>query len=96
MKRNYVYVMQPIGPYGTRVINYAADNNAVNDFLAKFDIFDSRGEFKLSRDGKTSEVWFELSRDMWSMLQRDEFIIAFNRMGVLVIFDPSDNEQEET
>ena len=92
VKRNYVYVIRPLGAYGTRVINYAAGNCAVNTFLSRFDMWKSNGDFKLSSDNETPEVWFELSCNMYNILQQDDFIEAFKRMGVDVIFDHCDNE----
>lgn len=86
MNRKFVYVFTSVNGT-TNVINYEATNSAVNDFLALFDIWGSHGQFKLSNDRNHQEVWFECSKEFYSLLKRKDVIKAFKRMGVVVVFE---------
>ena len=69
------------------VVNYDADNTEVNSFLAKFDVWRSKGERKTSRDHEGFEVWFEMTPDMWDVLQTRSFKAAFERMDTKLVFE---------
>lgn len=68
------------------VVNYAADHNSLNDFLSMFDIWEGNGEFKLSDDGKHSEVWFEVSKEFHEFAMTETVERVFKRFGVRVEF----------
>lgn len=73
--------------HGTaHVVNYAADNNSLNGFLSAFDIWGNNGEFKLSDDGKHSEVWFEMAMEFSEFSKTETMKRAWERFGVRVVF----------
>ena len=81
INRKYVYAF--LSPNGTTcMVNYDADNSAVNSFLALFDIWGSVGEFKESINGNAQEVWFEGTKSFFEVLKGEEFQKAFSRLGV--------------
>ena len=69
------------------IVNYDAENIEVNLFLEKFDVWKSKGLFKLSEDTHFQEVWFECRKDIWEMLHNPIFKTAFELMGVKLTFD---------
>lgn len=81
--RKYIYVFCNVHNT-TSVVNYDASNNDVNTFLSYFDIWGSRGEFKLSEDEIHQEVWFECSKNFYRLAKTGEFKKAFKKMGVSV------------
>lgn len=86
MNRNYVYAFPSV--HGTcNVVNYRADNNAVNEFLCHFDLWGSHGNFKISIDNNHQEVWFECSKEFYEMLHTETMKMAFKRMGVELVFE---------
>lgn len=84
--RKYVYAFKNCHG-ATSIINYDAKNGALNSFLAMFDVWGSRGEFKLSADKNNQEVWFEALPEMFNMLNTLPFKAAFERMGVQLVFE---------
>ena len=85
MNRRYVYAHQ--NPHKTiSIVNYDADNYVLNNFLAMFDLWESKGERKQSIDKQYSEVWFECSSDMWDILHTETFRQSLKRMGVDLVF----------
>ena len=57
---NYVYVF-PSVHNTTNVVNYAADNSAVNTFLSYFDVWGTNGHFKINEN----KLWILMYDDMW-------------------------------
>ena len=84
--RKYVYAFRNCHG-ATSIVNYDAVNSNLNTFLAMFDVWASRGEFKLSADKNHQEVWFECLPEMLSMLNTLPFKAAFERMGVKLVFE---------
>lgn len=86
MNRKFVYAFK--NPHGAIwVVNYDPDNAEVNSFLAKFDVWRSKGERKDSIDHKHKEVWFEMTMEMWDVLNTRTFKAAFERMNVQLVFE---------
>lgn len=86
MNRNYVYAF--LSCNGTCfVVNYRADFLDVNTFLSCFDVWHSRGHFKMSEDNNHQEVWFECSKEFFEMLHTETMQRAFKRMGVDLVFE---------
>lgn len=84
--RKFVYVFPSV--HGTvNVVNYDAGNAHLNTFLWCFDIWNCNGHFKMSGDGKHQEVWFECTKQFMELCQTGEFLRAFQRMGVKVVFE---------
>ena len=84
--RKYVYAFKNCHG-ATSIVNYDAKNGALNSFVAMFDVWGSRGEFKLSADNNHQEVWFEALPEMLDMLKTLPFKAAFERMGVQLVFE---------
>lgn len=68
----------------TTIINYAADYNELNSFLSTFDIWGSRGHFKMSEDKNHQEVWFEATKEFYSISQTDTMRRVFKKFGVKI------------
>lgn len=84
--RAIVYAYQNPGGRVT-IINYAAENNAVNTFLSHFEVWDGNGQFQLSADGEHQEVRFECVNEMWNMLHTGLMHTIFERMDVALVFE---------
>lgn len=83
--RRFVYAF--INSHGTvSVVNYDAANSEVNAFLALFDIWHGKGEYKMSIDNNHQEKWFECGKEFWHLLDFVNFKEAFIRMGVKLVF----------
>lgn len=81
MERAYVYIFpSPHNSY--YAVNYDATNAKANMLLSLFDIWYSKGEHKLSKDGNHQEVWFEL---MPAVATFACFKNALKRCGVEVV-----------
>ena len=89
---NYVYVF-PSAHNTTNVVNYAADNSAVNTFLSYFDVWGTNGHFKINENShsdpykKKPEVWFECSKEFLELCKTEIMQRAFKKMGVEVVFE---------
>ena len=84
--RKFVYAF--MNPHNSiSVVNYNADNNTLNTFLSLFDVWDMKGQFKLSNDNNHQEVWFEWHKSLWDALHTDPFSEAFRKMGVTLVFE---------
>ena len=84
MDKKVVYVMPPSPCYGTRVVNYDADNQELNRFLGMFHIWGRcSGERKTSSDRiGGEEVWFEMDGSFYDTIQTRPFLLALERFGV--------------
>lgn len=71
----------------TIVVNYMADNNYLNTFLATFDIWNGNGNFQLSKDERHCEVCFEMDAGFYEIADTETMKSAFKRFGVEVVFD---------
>lgn len=68
----------------TNVINYDASNGSLNAFLSAFDVWNSKGNFKVSNDNNHQEVWFEMDFDFYMLSKCDTLRKAIERFGVEV------------
>lgn len=84
--RKFVYAFKNVRG-AINIVNYDADNTELNSFLAKFDVWRSKGERKNSFDNKYKEVWFEFFIDLWDTLQTRSFKAAMERMGATLVFE---------
>jgi hypothetical protein len=71
----------------TNVVNYDATNNCLNTFLSAFDVWNSKGNFKLSDDNNHQEVWFEMDFDFYMISKCDTLRKAIEHFGVEVVHD---------
>lgn len=78
--RTFVYVFQNCHGL-TSVVNYDARNSKLNDFLSLFDAWNGHGERKLGID-KEESVWFECSKEFYTLVQTDTMRRAIEKFGV--------------
>lgn len=71
----------------TNVINYDASNSMLNTFLSAFDVWNSKGNFKVSDDNNHQEVWFEMDFDFYMVSKCDTLRKAIERFGVEVVHE---------
>ena len=83
LNRNFVYVSSSANNNSCWVVNYSGKSE-VNTFLSYFDIWKGNGHQVLCKDGNHSKFQFECSKKFAEFLKTDEFIRAFQRMGVTV------------
>ena len=85
--RKYLYVFK--SPHGTyHAVNYSG-NAYLNTFMTLFDVWGNlnhAGHHKLSDNGNTSEVWFEVSNEFVEMLKTEPMRIAIKRFGVELVY----------
>ena len=84
--RKFVYVFKNCHG-ATSIINYDGDNSEVNNFLSKFDAWSSNGQVYWSIDPRFTEVHFECLPEMFQMFNTLSFKMAFERMGVKLVFE---------
>lgn len=87
--RKYLYIFK--SPYGTyNAVNYDACNAFLNSFMTVFDVWGSlnhAGQHKLSINGNTSEVWFEVSKEFVEMLETETMRNAIKQFGVELVYE---------
>lgn len=88
--RKYLYVVESAhNTYHT--INYDACNAHLNSFMCLFDVWSDRinkgGLHKLSDNGNTSEVWFEVSNEFVEMLTNPAMKNAIKKLGVEIVYE---------
>lgn len=86
-KKTVVVMRGPVG-YGTRVINLDVENHELNGFLAMFDVWGSKGQFKdacFDTTEKVETIQFEMLTEFYSMITSENFRLALSRFGVKVV-----------
>ena len=91
-KDRKIIFVEPDHVHGTTmVINYDAENTALNDFLHLFDIWGSHGYLGICTDNKHHKVRFECSHNFYGLIVHSEdFQQAFKRLGVDISFNYDD------
>lgn len=83
LNRNFVHVFLSANKDSCWVVNYS-EKEEVNTFLSYFDLWKGSGHKVTCKDGVHSKFQFSCSKKFLEFLKTDEFIRAFQRMGVVV------------
>ena len=86
--RKFLYIF-PHAAETYCVVNYDADNIALNTFMALFDVWHSKGQMKVSQDScRHNEVWFEVDKEFFQLAKTSRtFQRAIERTGVKIVFE---------
>ena len=84
--RKYIHIYESVHNT-TMVTSYDGSNSRLNEFLWIFDIWNCNGHWSLCSDDEHAKISFECSKEFYNLAKTEEFVNAFKRLGVKVLFD---------
>lgn len=79
-------VMFPSVHGSVNVVMYNINNTELRNFLSLFDVWGSKGNVKKSiYNSIDKEIWFEMSREFYEIIDTYPMRLAFSRLNVSLV-----------